>query len=76
MTTTTSLAELREIIVDMTKERRSHQQLTVCESEVKRVSSFKFLGVHNSDDLTVVSCITVWYGNSINMDCKRLQREW
>ncbi|MPV02351.1 DUF1891 domain-containing protein [Escherichia coli] len=41
----------KELIVDMRKERRP-QPLFIQELEVKRVSSFKYLGVHFSEDLT------------------------
>ncbi|KAI4905265.1 hypothetical protein NFI96_004844 [Prochilodus magdalenae] len=36
----------------MRKERRPHQPLFIRDLEVERVSSFKYLGVHISDDLT------------------------
>lgn len=36
---------------DKTRERTPHQPLIICESEVEKVRSFKFLGVHISDDL-------------------------
>ncbi|KAI4902278.1 hypothetical protein NFI96_010460 [Prochilodus magdalenae] len=42
----------KEMIVDMRKERRPHQPLFIRDLEVERVSSFKYLGVHISDDLT------------------------
>ena len=42
----------KEMIVDMRKERRPHQPLFIWELEVERVSSFKYLGVHISEDLT------------------------
>ncbi|KAK3528513.1 hypothetical protein QTP70_001717 [Hemibagrus guttatus] len=42
----------KEMIVDMSKERRTHQPLFIRELEMKRVSSFKYLGVHISKDLT------------------------
>ena len=41
----------KEMIVDMRKKRRPHQPL-IQQLEVERVSSFKYLGVHISDDLT------------------------
>ncbi|KAK3537362.1 hypothetical protein QTP70_008820 [Hemibagrus guttatus] len=40
------------MIVDMRKERRTHQPLFIREREVERVSSFKYLGVHISEDFT------------------------
>uniref|UniRef100_A0AAQ4S675 Reverse transcriptase domain-containing protein n=1 Tax=Gasterosteus aculeatus aculeatus TaxID=481459 RepID=A0AAQ4S675_GASAC len=42
----------KELIVTMRKERRPHQPLFIQELEVKRVSSFRYLGVHFSEDLT------------------------
>ncbi|KAK2920685.1 hypothetical protein Q8A73_000170 [Channa argus] len=42
----------KEMIVDMRKERRTHQPLFIRELEVEKVSSFKYLGVHISEDLT------------------------
>ncbi|KAI4901613.1 hypothetical protein NFI96_028146, partial [Prochilodus magdalenae] len=42
----------KEMIVDLRKERRPHQPLFIRDLEVERVSSFKYLGVHISDDLT------------------------
>ena len=42
----------KEIIVDMRKERRPHQPLIIRELAVERVSPFKYLGVHISEDLT------------------------
>ena len=42
----------KEMIVDMRKERRPHQPLFIRELSVERVSTFKYLGVHISEDLT------------------------
>ena len=39
----------KEMIVDMRKERRTHQPLFIWELEVERVSSFKYLGVFKID---------------------------
>ena len=47
-----NIDKTKEMKVDMRKEGRPHQPLTIRESEVERVSSFKFLDVHISDDLT------------------------
>ena len=44
--------KMKEMIVDMRKKRRPHWQLFIRELELERVSSFKYLGVHISDDLT------------------------
>ncbi|KAK2899376.1 hypothetical protein Q8A73_012505 [Channa argus] len=48
----------KEIIVDMRKERRTHQPLFIRELQVERVSSFKYLGVHISEDLTWTPHVT------------------
>ena len=42
----------KEMIVDMRKERSMHQPQYIRELEVERVSNFKYLGVHISEDLT------------------------
>jgi len=42
----------KEMIVDMRKERRPHQPLFIRELAVERVSTFNYLGVHISEDLT------------------------
>jgi len=42
----------KEMIVDMRKKKSTHQPLFIQELEVERVSSFKYLGVHLSKDLT------------------------
>ncbi|KAK2884332.1 hypothetical protein Q8A73_020806, partial [Channa argus] len=48
----------KEMILDMRKERRTHQPLFIRELEVERVSSFKYLGVHISEDLTWTPHVT------------------
>ncbi len=57
----------KEIIVDMRKERRTHQPLFIRDLEVERVSSFKYLGVHISEDLT-------WTLNTTQLVKKAQQR--
>ncbi|MCI4385498.1 hypothetical protein PGIGA_G00051260 [Pangasianodon gigas] len=57
----------KEMIVDMKKERRTHQPLFIRELEVERVSSFKYLGVHISEDLT-------WTLNTTQLVKKAQQR--
>ena len=42
----------KEMIVDIRKKRSPHQPLHILELEVERVGSFKYLGVHISDDFT------------------------
>ncbi|XP_051243005.1 uncharacterized protein LOC127355811 [Dicentrarchus labrax] len=55
------------MIVDIRKERRPHQPLSIRELEVERVSSFKYLGVHLSEDLT-------WTLNTTQLVKKAQQR--
>ncbi len=108
----------KELIVDFRKrQQRPYTPLMISGTPVERVSSFKYLGVNISEDLTWTShiqtqvkkarqrlyhlrqlrkfrvspailktfysgaiesvltqCISVWYGNSLNQDCKALQR--
>ena len=49
---TLNLDKTKEMMVDMRKKRRPHQPLYIRELEVERVSSFKYLGIHISYDLT------------------------
>ena len=47
------LSKTKEIIVDFRKEKRSmHNPLHINGTEVERVSSFKFLGIHISENLS------------------------
>ncbi|KAI4897459.1 hypothetical protein NFI96_029061 [Prochilodus magdalenae] len=76
----------KEMIVDPRRRRRElHTPLFIGGTEVERVKTFKFLGVHISKDLTcnfyrstiesvLTSSITVWYGNCTAQDRKALQR--
>ncbi|KAK3560141.1 hypothetical protein QTP86_034709, partial [Hemibagrus guttatus] len=64
---TLSTDKTKEMIVDMRKERRTHQPLFIRELEVERVSSFKYLGVHISEDLT-------WTLNTTQLVKKAQQR--
>ncbi|KAK3557083.1 hypothetical protein QTP70_024751, partial [Hemibagrus guttatus] len=48
----------KEMIVDMSKERRTQQPLFILELEVERVSNFKYLVFHISEDLTWTLNIT------------------
>ena len=59
--------ESKEMIVDMRKERRTHQPLFIRGLEVERVSSFKYLGVYISEDLT-------WTLSTIQLVKKAQQR--
>ena len=42
----------KEIIADVRKKKRPHQPLYIQKLEVERESSFKYLGIHISDDHT------------------------
>ncbi len=96
-----NVSKTKELIVDFRKRlQRPYTPLMISETPVERVSSFKYLGVNISEDLTwtthiqtqvkkarqrlyhlrqlrkfrLTQCISVWYGNSSNQDCKALQR--
>ncbi len=113
-----NVSKTKELIVDFRKRhQRPYTPLMISGTPVERVSSFKYLGVNISEDLTwtthiqtqvkkarqrlyhlrqlrkfrvspailkifysgaiesvLTQCISVWYGNSSNQDCKSLQR--
>ncbi len=113
-----NVSKTKELIVDFRKrQQRPYTPLMISGTPVERVSSFKYLGVNISEDLTwtthiqtqvkkarqrlyhlrqlrkfrvspailktlysgaiesvLTQCISVWYGNSSNQDCKALQR--
>ncbi len=113
-----NVSKTKELIVDFRKrQQRPYTPLMVSGTPVERVSSFKYLGVNISEDLTwtthiqtqvkkarqrlyhlrqlkkfrvspailktfysgaiesvLTQCISVWYGNATNQDCKALQR--
>ncbi len=108
-----NVSKTKELIVDFRKrQQRSYTPLMISGTPVEMVSSFKYLGVNISEDLTwtahiqtqvkknhlrqlrkfrvppailktfylgaiesvLTPCISVWYGNSSNQDCKALQR--
>ncbi len=113
-----NVSKTKELIVDFRKrQQRPYTPLLISGTPVERVSSFKYLGVNISEDLTwtthiqtqdkkarqrlyhlrqlrkfrvspailktfysgaiesvLTQCISVWYGNSSNQDCKALQR--
>ncbi len=113
-----NVRKTKELIVDFRKrQQRPYTPLMISGTPVERMSSFKYLGVNISEDLTWTShiqthvkkarqrlfhlqqlrkcrvspailktfnsgaiervltqCISVWYGNSSNQDCKALHR--
>ncbi len=112
-----NVSKTKELIVDFRKrQQRSYAPLMISGTPVERVSSFKYLSVNISEDLTwtahiqtqvkktrqrlpsataeeiqgltsnpenflfgaiesvLTQCISVWYGNVSNQDCKALQR--
>ncbi len=113
-----NVSKTKELIVDFRKrQQRPYTPLMISGTPVERVSSFKYLSVNISEDLTwtthiqtqvkkarqrlyhlrqlrkfrvspailktfysgaiesvLTQCISVWYGNSSNQDCKALQR--
>ncbi len=113
-----NVSKTKELIMDFRKrQQRPYTPLMISGTPVERVSSFKYLGVNISEDLTwtthiqtqvkkarqrlyhlrqlrkfrvapailktfysgaiesvLTQCISVWYGNSSNQDCKALQR--
>ncbi len=113
-----NVSKTKELIVDFRKrQQRPYTPLMISGTPVERVSSFKYLGVNISEDLTwtahiqtqvkkarqrlyhlpqlrkfrvspailktfysgaiesvLTQRISVWYGNSLNQDCKALQR--
>ncbi len=113
-----NVSKTKELIVDFRKrQQRPYTPLMISGTPVERVSSFKYLGVNISEDLTwttriqtqvkkarqrlyhlrqlskfrvsptilktfysgaiesaLTQCISVWYSNSLNQDCKALQR--
>ncbi len=113
-----NVSKTKELIVDFRKrQQRPYTPLMISGTPVERVSSFKYLGVNISEDLTwtthiqtqvkkarqrlyhlrqlrkfrvspailktfysgaiesvLTQCISVWYGNATNQDCKTLQR--
>ncbi len=113
-----NMSKTKELIVDFRKrQQRPYTPLMISGTPVERVSSFKYLGVNISEDLTwtahiqtqvkkamqwlyylrqlrkfrvspailktfysgaiesvLTQCISVWYGNASNQDCKAMQR--
>ncbi len=113
-----NVSKTKELIVDFRKRQQwPYTPLMISGTPVERVSSFKYLGVNISEDLTwttriqtqvkkarqrlyhlrqlrkfrvspailktfysgaiksvLTQCISVWYGNATNQDCKALQR--
>ncbi len=111
-TVSLNVSKTKELIVDFRKrQQRPYTPLMISGTPVERVSSFKYLGVNISEDLTwtahiqtqvkkarqrlyhfrvsptilktfysgaiesvLTQCISVWYSNATNQDCKALQR--
>ncbi len=112
-----NVSKTKELIVDFRKRQQQPYTLMISGTPVERVSSFKYLGVNISEDLTwtthiqtqvkkarqrlyhlrqlrkfrvspailntfysgaiesvLTQCISVWYSNATNQDCKALQR--
>ncbi len=113
-----NVSKTKELIVDFRKrQQRPYTPLMISGTPVERVSSFKYLGVNISEDLTwtthiqtqvkkarqrlnhlrqlrkfrvssailktfysgaiesvLTQCISVWYRNASNQDCKAMQR--
>ncbi len=112
-----NVSKTKELIVDFRKRQQRPYTPLISRTPVERVSSFKYLGVNISEDLTwtahiqtqvkkarqrlyhllqlrkfrvspailktfysgaiesvLTQCISVWYSNATNQDCKALQR--
>ncbi len=47
-----NIDKTKELVVDFRRQSREHTPITIDKTPVERVSSFKFLGVHITEDLT------------------------
>ncbi len=47
-----NINKTKELVVDFRRQSREHTPITIDKTPVERVSSFKFLGVHITEDLT------------------------
>ncbi len=47
-----NINKTKELVVDFRRQKREHTPIIIDGTPVERVSSFKFLGVHNTEDLT------------------------
>ncbi len=47
-----NIVKTKELVVDYRRQSREHTPITIDKTPVERVSSFKFLGVHITEDLT------------------------
>ncbi|MCI4375089.1 hypothetical protein PGIGA_G00105110 [Pangasianodon gigas] len=47
-----NINKTKELVVDFRRQDREHNHITIDGTQVERVSSFKFLGVHITEDLT------------------------
>ncbi len=50
--TTLNIDKTKELVVDYRRQSREHTHITIDKTPVERVNSFKFLGVHITEDLT------------------------
>ncbi|KAI3353721.1 hypothetical protein L3Q82_004960 [Scortum barcoo] len=86
-----NVSKTKELIVDFRRrQREEHAPLSINGTTVERVNSFRFLGVHISEDLTwthhtdfitkctieriLTGCITAWYSSCTALNRKALQR--
>ena len=51
MTLCSPVNKMKELIVDFRKQQRQHAPIHISWTAVEKVESFKFLGVHITDDL-------------------------
>ncbi len=47
-----NIDKIKELVVDYRRQSRAHTPITIDKTPVERVNSFKFLGVHITEDLT------------------------
>ncbi len=47
-----NIDKTKELVVDYRRQSREHTHITIVKTPVERVNSFKFLGVHITEDLT------------------------
>ncbi len=49
-----NIDKTKELVVDFRRQSREHTPITIDKTPVERVNSFKFLGIHITEDLTMV----------------------